>query len=150
MAYDARIPADAAYLQGLGRATYNFAYLEWIVVCTIVRLSPDGFGSVPKRAPSRRISSALAKAIANTSPPLDDGLRRRLVKFEQNFRVAIDSRNKLIHAHPYTASDGALQLGGGGGLEWPIEAIYEAAKLFEDIAIEGSDIFHSDLATARP
>ena len=55
-----------------------------------------------------------------------------------------------MHAHPYTASDGTQQLGGGGGLEWPIEAVYEAAKLFEDTAIEGNDIFHGDLAEARP
>jgi hypothetical protein len=149
MDYRPRIPADPDYLAALGRAAYNFAYLEWVVVGTIVRLSADGFGSVPKRAPYRRISSALARAISDASPPLEDALRLRLVRFEERFRDAIDLRNRLIHAHPYTSSDGAQQLGGSGGLEWPVADVLGAAKLFEDGAIEGNDTFHGDLAKAR-
>ena len=150
MDYRPRIPADPDYLAALGRAAYNFAYLEWVVIWTIVKLSADGFGGVPKRAASRRICGALVRAISDTSPPLDSVLRLRLVRFEERFRAAIDMRNRLIHAHPYTATDGSQQLGGGGGLEWPIEEVLGAAKLFEEVAIEGSDIFHGALAKARP
>ncbi len=105
----------------LGRAAYNFAYLEWIVVWTIVKLRTDEFESVPRRQPSRRISRALARAISNTSPPLDANLRLSLVRFEQRFRNAIHLRNRLIHAHPYMSSEGTGQLGGGE---------LESAKLF--------------------
>lgn len=150
MDYQPRISADPDYLMALGRAAYNFAYLEWVVIWTIVKLSEDGFESVPKREPSRRISNALVKTISGTSPPLDTGLHRRLVRFEERFRGAIDVRNRLIHAHPYTASDGSQQLGGGGGFERPIEDVIGAAKLFEGVAIEGNDIFHGDLANVRP
>ena len=129
---------------------YNFAYLEWIVVWTIAKLSGDGFESVPKRQPSRRICGALARAVSGSSPPLDNALRLRLVRFEEGFREAIDVRNRLIHTHPHTASDGSQQLGGGGGLEWPIEDVLGAARLFEKVAIEGNDIFHGDLSKARP
>lgn len=72
-----------------------------------------------------------------------------MVKLDEAYREAIRRRNKLLHAHPYTAPSGAQQLG-GGDLEWPIEAVYEAAKLFEDVAIMGSEIYDGDLARVRP
>ncbi len=147
--YEPRIPADPAYVQAIGRAFYNFTYLEWVVVWTIVKLSRDGFGSVPQREPASKIAAALIKAIQNTSPPLPSPLRKRLVKFHGLYVSAIRTRNKLLHSHPYTAPGGLQQLG-GGGLEWPIEAVDEAAKDYEDAAIEGISIFHGELARVRP
>ena len=147
--YESRIPADPAYLQAVGRAFYNFTYLEWIVVWTIVKLSSDGFGSVPKGKPSGYIASALIKAIDATAPPLSSGLRKSLAKFHRNFLAAIDSRNKLLHAHPYTAPGGMQQLG-GAGIEWPLEEVIATAKQFEAIAIEGNAIFYGSLAKERP
>jgi hypothetical protein len=113
MGYHSRIPADPAYIEALGRAFYNFTYLEWIVVWTIVKLSPDGFGSVPRGESASHIAGALIRAIAATSPPLSQGLRHSLVKFHEAYRGAIRSRNKLLHAHPYTATGGLQQLRGG-------------------------------------
>ncbi len=150
MDYQPRISADPVYLQALGRAFYNFTYLEWIVVCTIVKLSSDGFGSVPRRETAGKIASALSKAIDKTTPPLPKDLRRRLVKFHEAYLENIQLRNKLLHAHPYTASSGAQQLSSGSDIKWPIEKVYEAAKLFEDAAITGNDILHGDLARMRP
>ena len=149
MTYRPRIAADPVYLQALGRAFYNFTYLEWVVVWTIVKLSPDGFVSVPRGEPASKIAKALTKAIGVASPPLPSDLRRRLARFDAAYREAIRHRNKLLHAHPYTASNGAQQLG-GGGCEWPIEIVEAAAKLFEDAAVMGNEIFHGDLARARP
>jgi len=149
MTYHSRIVANPGYLQALGQAFYNFTYLEWTVIWTIVKLSPDGFGSVPKREPARKIAKALTKAIDGTSPPLPNDLRRRLVKFDEAFREAIRVRNKLLHAHPYTTPTGEQQLM-GASLKWPIEPVNAAAKLFEDAAITGNNIFHGDLAKARP
>jgi hypothetical protein len=45
--------------------------------------------------------------------------------------------------------DGTQQLG-GGGFQWPIASVNAAAKLFEDAAILGSQIFHEELTKIRP
>jgi hypothetical protein len=149
MTYHSKIPADAEYLRALGRAFYNFTYLEWVVVWTIVKLSADGFGGVPRGETASVIAKALINAIDTTSPPLPPGLRQRLAQFHSSYVAAIRSRNKLLHAHPYTAGDGVQQLG-GGGLEWPMSAVDAAARSYEEAAIEGNSIFHGDLAQVRP
>ena len=149
MTYNSRIPADSGYLHAVGRAFYNFTYLEWVVVWTIVKLSADGFESVPKGKTAFYIARAFIKAIATTEPSLPEGLRRDLLRFHESYLAAIARRNKLLHAHPYTAADGTQQLG-GGGIEWPINTIDEAAKFFEDAAIAGNAIFHGELKVARP
>jgi hypothetical protein len=76
--------------------------------------------------------------------------QHRLVKFCEAFDEAISYRNKLLHARPYTAANGAQQLLYSGGPEWPIETVNDAAKRFEDAAIMGNEIFHGDLAKERP
>lgn len=38
----------------------------------------------------------------------------------------------------------------GGGVEWSISEIDQAAQLFENAAIEGNAIFHGELAQVRP
>ena len=149
MTYISRIPVDSGYLLDIGRAFYNFTSLEWVVVGTIARLSADGFASAPKGQTASEIAKALIKAIAATEPPLPDKLRRDLVKFHESYLAAIVRRNKLLHAHPYTAASGAQQLG-GGGVEWPTDVVDDAAKFFEEAAIAGNDIFHGELKAVRP
>ena len=146
--YQPRLLADQAYIEALGRAFYAFTYLEWVVIWTIVKLSSDGFASVPRGKSAIHIANAFAGAIARTSPPPSRTLRRNLVKFEESYRSAISTRNQLLHAHPYTAPDGAQQLRGGSH-EWPIARVYEALEEFEAAAIAGNAIFHGDLAAAR-
>ena len=149
MTYQSRIPADPTYIQSVGTAFYNFTYLEWVVVWTIVKLSADGFASVPHGKTAKYIAKALLKAIEDTSPPLPATLRKRLIKFYESYRDAIPKRNKLFHAHPYTTLDGEQRLG-GGKIKWPILEVNQAAQLFENIAIEGNAIFHDELAKVRP
>ena len=148
MTYKPRIIADSVYLQTLGQALYNFTYLEWVVVWTIVKLSSDGFGSVPKGETAAQIAKALTRAIASTTPALPDSLRRQLVKFDESYRAAIKVRNKLLHAHPLTAPDGSQQLGSAGS-NWTLEQVEVAAKQFEDAAIQGNAIFHGELTKLR-
>ncbi len=149
MAYVSRIGADPAYLQRLGQALYNFTYLEWVVIWTIVKLSANGFAGVPPKATAKQLANRLHDAIHGTSPPLASDLRRDLLRFHQSFHLALRVRNKLLHAHPFTAAGGAPRLG-GGGVEWTDDEIDGAAKTFEDTAIEGNAIFHGALAAARP
>jgi len=77
-------------------------------------------------------------------------LRDRLEKFSDEFDAAIDLRNKLIHAKPYTAPDRAQQLFYDGGPAWPIEDVYAAAKRFEAVALWAAENFWEDLVKARP
>jgi hypothetical protein len=149
VAYQSRIPADPDYLQAVGQALYNFTYLEWVVVWTIVKLSADGFQSVPKGKPAGHIARALIKAINATAPPLPKDLSVSLRRFHKEYLCAIKMRNKLIHAHPYTTDKGLQQLSGGGH-KWPTDAVDATAIMFEETAIAGNDIFHGDLATERP
>lgn len=149
MVYNSRIPADPEYIQALGTAFYNFTYLEWVVIWSIVKLSADEFESVPKQKTASHIAKALIKAIDTTTSALPGPLRRELVKLHESYLGAIRHRNKLLHAHPYTAPGGAQQLTGGGS-QWSIKEVEAAAKLFEDAAIEGNGIFHGDLAKVRP
>ena len=122
MAYQSRIPADAEYIQSVGRAFYNFTYLEWVVVWTIVKLSADGFGSVPMGKPASFIAKAMIKAIDSTKPPLSTELRFRLVKFHEAYLAAIEKRNKLLHAHPP-----AYPTPGGSMATFSDELKYESA-----------------------
>lgn len=136
----------------LGQAFYNFTYLEWVVIWTIVKLSPDGFDSVPKgkKATAGAIRAALEKAIKAKLPPLPSSLASDLMQFHDRFQKAIDQRNALLHAHPYTAADGAQRLSYSDGYKWPPELVVEAAKIFEEVAIVGNTIFHGELTKVRP
>jgi hypothetical protein len=123
--------------------------LEGIVVSTIVKLSPDVFRRLPRRKTSSVIAKALIKAIDATSPPLSRRLRLSLVKFHEKYLETIDTRNYLLHAHPFTAAGGLQQLRGGKH-EWPMDKVISAAKQFESAALDGNDLFHGALAKERP
>lgn len=150
MTFQSRIQVHPDYIKALGTAFYNFTYLEWIVIWTIVKLSESGFEAVPRGQTATFIAKALAKAIETTSPRLSGALRTKLVHFHESYLKAIKHRNKLLHAHPYTASGGVQQLMASGGLEWPIEAVENAARTFEAAAIEGNELFHGSLTQERP
>ncbi len=149
MTYQSRIPADPEYIKAVGTAFYNFTYLEWVVIWSIVKLSATGFASVPTGKTASFIAKAFHKAINTTSPVLSPSLRKQLTRFHKSYLAAIQLRNKLLHAHPCTAPGGMQQLA-GGGVQWPIETVYAAALQFENAAIQGSSVFHGSLMRERP
>lgn len=128
--YASRIPADAGYLSALGRAFYNFTYLVWIVVSTIARFSPRGCAAVPQGQTARTIARALLRAIDEASPPLAPAVRRDLLQVHERHLQVIRVRNKLLHAHPFTAEDGSQRLS-AGCRPWSTEAVDDAAQHFE-------------------
>lgn len=149
MTYVSRIPADADYLSALGRAFYNFTYLEWAVISTIAKLSANGHEAVPWGQTARFIACALLQAMDAGEPPLDNRLRRRLLGVYQTYRAAIKKRNKLLHAHPLTAVDGAQRLG-VDHREWTMEEVDAVAQFFEKAAIDANGIYHDHLVRERP
>ena len=148
MTYSSRIRVNPEYLFSLGRAFYNFTYFEWIVVCLIANLSTNGFEGVPRGRPAGDIAAALYKAIYTTKLPLSQGLRSGLLRAHKEYKTSISRRNKLLHAHPFTAADGEQQLC-GGGFEWPIDAVNEAASFFEIAAIQANTILQTVLEFGR-
>jgi hypothetical protein len=145
-----RIPADPEYLRLLGRALYNFTYLEWGIIYTIVKLSTNGFESVPRGETAQKIARALTRAIAETRPPLPTDLRLQLIKLDERYRAGIKVRNRLLHGHPYTAADGSQRLGGIDAEGWTPERVAEAATTFAEVSTYCWGIFYGPLAAARP
>ncbi len=147
MAYVSRIPADEQYLAALGRAFYNFTYLEWTVISTIARLDPRGFEAVPQGQSARYIARALAQALERADPPVDAKLSRQLREVQVRYLAAIRTRNQLLHAHPFTDHDGAQQLS-ANHTPWTTEGVQSAAQEFEEAALFTNGVFHGAL-TAR-
>ena len=144
MTYDSRIQADPDYLAALGRAFYNFTYLEWIIISTIAKLSAQGHAAVPWGQPASFIARALLDAVNAADPPLDQPLRRSLLRVHQRFRAAIKTRNRLLHAHPFTNHEGAQRLG-ADHREWTMDEVDDAARHFEKAAIEANGVYHACL-----
>jgi len=145
---ESRIPADTEYLAAVGRTFYNYAYLEGVVISTIGILHIHGSAGIPPKQTARALARLLTRSIADAVPPLSDGHRSRLVRFDATFRATIAVRNTLLHARPFTAVGGAQRLGAGPHT-WNEQELADAAERFEAAAIEGNDIFHSVLVPRR-
>lgn len=150
-----RIPADPAYLQALGRAFYNFVYLESIVVHIIGRLHSRGYGAVKDTDTAGMIADTLRISIERSSLPND--LCNRLLEFQEKFRLAVrHDRNDLLHSRPYSIPSGEQRLSRRNpevpseNIYWPTEKAYESADLFAKLAIEGSELFHDEIAPLFP
>ena len=139
-----RIPADDDYCFILGRATYNFAYYEWIVIYTLEKLQP-GYLSVysTKGLTSGRVAADWNRSL-RTTPPLQPELQSRLEACAATFDRLYPERNKLMHAHPYTAEEGIQQLGYWArqqATQWPMQEVQAIANSFDAAAIELNALF---------
>jgi len=136
--YNPRIPVDPEYVQAIGRAFYNFTYLEKIVFDLIYKLSGT---SPPKGATASVVAKSFLNAIGNPIRTLPRKVQGRLRAFHGDFLAMKRKRDKLLHARPFTAVCGSQRLAAGEH-DWTMENVYEAAKAFEDAAVCGSDLFH--------
>jgi hypothetical protein len=134
--YDFRTPADPEYLHAVGRAFYNFSYMEWGVVYGIASLNECPLWEVPVHEPGGTVAAALDRAIKNTKLKLPNDLRTDLKRLVGSFRAAVKERNNLLHANPFTDEDGAQRLGGKGHRKWRTQDVLRAAKQFEDLSHE--------------
>jgi hypothetical protein len=140
-AYSFRIQVAKEYVIALGRATYNFAYLEWGIVWIGQALKP-GFINEVSELTARSIGKEVAKIIAASSGHL---LFQQLSTLSAKFPELVKRRNSLMHGNPYTAEGGAQQLlydGQHGRQEWRVQDILDAARDFEDAAIEAANLLH--------
>ena len=148
--YTPRIGSDPEYIKDLGQAFYNFTYLEWGIIWLIAKLRPTYFTEIENAKPQKtagRIRQDLVRSTA-ASVAIDAPTRAKLVAIADRFGDMTRLRNLLLHAHPFTDQDGAQRLGGlshGTRKTWTADEVQEAARAFEEAAVEANDILHNHL-----
>ena len=101
-------PRDPEYVEALGRAVYNFAYLEWAIVNIIERLEPG---------------------------------------YPQEIRSSKGPPDKLLHAKPMAAPDGALQLRyQARDIAWDLDTVLKAATKFSEAANAAVHLYYEALS----
>lgn len=133
-----RIPADGEYTAMLGRAVYNFTYYEWVVVWTIEKIQPGYLNRYSQEGPTAGVVASKFKAVIAGADP-------RLAACAARFDDLRKERDKLLHAHPYTAENGVQQLGYRGrhpSTEWPLPEVEKAALAFDNAACELNHLFY--------
>jgi hypothetical protein len=145
--YHPRIPVADDYVAAAGRAAYNFAYLEWGIVWLCEKLERDYIHTVESKT-AGVIAADFARSVAKPSDlPLE--IVERLSALADHFSAAVVARNQIMHGTPMTAANGEQRLrytGKHPTIEWTANGLLQAAKSFEDVAIEANDLFHNHLA----
>jgi hypothetical protein len=125
-------PVSAAYALALGRATYNFACLEWAVKQTLERLRP-GYLKRNENDTAGEVAEEFLQAARKARLP--DAAVEDLIDAAHRFRNLVPLRNNLLHAHPVTAAGGEQVLArnrNGQYNEWEQAEIDAAADAFEE------------------
>jgi hypothetical protein len=140
-----RIPADKKYLASLGRAAYNFVYLEWGIVWVWECIERGALSKVGKLT-----AGQIAKKFkeATSKRKIDCPFRSRLSTLSIDFEMIVKQRDSLLHANPYSAEVGEQRLMYNGRNErkdWPIDNINDVADRFAVLSIEAGDLLHGGL-----
>ncbi|MEO8668508.1 MAG: hypothetical protein ABI399_08335 [Bauldia sp.] len=138
--------ASSAYLLALGRATYNFACLEWSVKQLMERLRPGHLE--PKHS---RTAGELAEDFLHAARKTDlsDAAINDLVDAGHRFRAMVPIRNDLLHAHPVTAANGEAMLARNHTNSfntWERAEIDEAADSFAEVTRAVAEVQRKYLA----
>lgn len=136
------IPARDDYLRELGRATYNFAYLEWGIIWLTETLEP-GFLSIAQTLTAGIIAQRFADAV--TKVPASVGDQSELENLARNFREMVVERNRLFHGNPFTAKNGEQRLlysGKHGRKEWTENLIQQFSDVAATLGAEASRLLH--------
>jgi hypothetical protein len=141
-----RIALDDDYANGVGRAAYVFAILEWNVVWCAERLQP-GFLATIRGRTAGQIGAAF-ETIATAIP--DDGLRSQVAPLALRYRELVRLRNALLHGKPCTAEDGLQRLSAEGGDVFHLADINSIADQFADCSIELNQLLHGPLRPPEP
>ena len=138
-----RIPVDEEYLRALGRATYNFVYLEWSIICLTETLQK---GFVKKASP--KTARDISNSFCNEVKLLDDtrSFKVPLQALAGEFSQIVIERNCLMHANPYTAKTGEQRMrydGPHGHRDWTIELMTEFSGRTAAAAREAGNLLHN-------
>jgi len=126
-------PRDPEYVEALGRAVYNFAYLEWAIVNIIERLEPGYvYEYLSQKKTAGKVAYDLDKAIRRAK---GHAAEAALTALHKKFVGLRDRRDKLLHANPMAAPDGAPQLRyQARDIAWDLDTVLKAATKFSEAA----------------
>jgi hypothetical protein len=103
-----RVLVDDSYAALVGKAVYVFAYYEWSIIWILEFLQP-GFVSTYSRGnpmTSGQVRDKLRTTINSLTTSFVKVTRQELEDCCAKFDGLIVRRNALIHAHPFTDTDG--------------------------------------------
>jgi hypothetical protein len=123
-----RYPCDAKYIEALGPAVFNFGILENSITGIIERLEQGYLNKyVSQKKTAGKVAKDFAQAIGRAQGHV---AAAELTDIYNTFVGLKDRRDKLLHANPGIAADGAQQMFyGAGSIAWDLEAVREAAML---------------------
>ncbi|MDE4099099.1 hypothetical protein [Phaeobacter gallaeciensis] len=136
------IPASEQYLRNLGRATYNFAYLEWAIVWLAESLEPGFLNEAPTLT-AGQIARRFTNAVERVPAAAPD--QSRLVELATEFSKIVEERNRLIHGNPFTADNNEQRLlysGKHGRKDWTLELIDQFSDAAATLSSAASRILH--------
>ena len=137
-----RIPVAEDYLSALGRATYNFSYLEWGVIWLTETLQL-GFLQIS----STMTAGNIAQEFSSVVQKLDkgDADKTNLKILASNFSDLVAIRNSLMHGNPYTALSGEQRLpydGKHGRKDWTLDSMKEFSTRTATANIKVGPLLH--------
>ena len=138
-----RIPVAEDYLRALGRATYNFAYLEWGIIW-ITETLQFGFLEKASNMTAGQIADNFLKAVEGLDDTEPD--KAPLQALATNFVQIVADRNRLMHGNPHTAQTGEQRIlydGRHGRTDWTIDSITQFSSHAATASIEAGDLLHN-------
>jgi hypothetical protein len=137
-----RIPAADEYLQDLGRATYNFAYLEWGIIW-LTETIERGFLAKATKLTAGQIADRFWREASKIADSEAD--KSALLELAEVFKNLVEDRNRLIHGNPFTAGDGEQRLqynGKHGRKDWTIALMQEFSDRVALASVEAGRLLH--------
>ena len=137
-----RIRLSSNYIYAIGRATYNFAYLEWGIIWLYETID-RGFLVKSRSLTAGQIAKSFLEVVDGLNP--SDTGTSAIVDVAKAFDELVVDRNRLMHGNPFTASEGEQHLayhGKHGKKEWSLEEIDAFSDRLADISIEAGKILH--------
>ncbi len=138
-----QIPVEDDYLRALGRATYNFAYLECGIVWLTETMQKD-FLNQASTLTAGQIGKRFSSEVENLDDDAPDKVRLRSLACD--FKQIVIDRNKLMHGNPHTAQTDEQRLwydGKHGCMDWTIDAMTQFATRTATASIEAGNLLHS-------
>jgi hypothetical protein len=133
-------PCDPEYIEALGHAVYNFAWLEYNVVWVVELLEPSYWGEYVSKAKSAGdVAKDLERAIHDRAKGhVAEAELRDISKTFSDLKVR---RNKLLHATPIVASDGRRLHHLAQDIAWGVDKVRQASTDFAAAAESAQAVF---------
>jgi hypothetical protein len=144
--------ASDEYLQAVGLAVWEYAGLEWNMVCVLRKIWPD-YVSERYRLPQRPMASRVLKDwTATISCISDDQLRNEMSGLEAHIKTAIERRNDLFHATPATVNGEQIltRMTEQSSIHWTVEELRQLKDEFFAMRAALNILLYKEVLTTFP